>query len=61
MGNWALISKKLKDKSEFQIRERFCNVLDPEIKENKWNSDDERSLIAMADKYKYKWSKIVKE
>lgn len=32
VGKWALISKKIKVKSEFQIRERFCNVLDPTIK-----------------------------
>lgn len=35
-GKWAAISKKLKVKSEFQIRERFCNVLDPSIKQNSW-------------------------
>lgn len=59
-GKWALISKKLRARSEFQIRERFCNILNPALKENKWIEEDEELLLKIAPQLKYKWSKIAK-
>ena len=35
--NWSAISQKMVIKSELQVRERYCNVIDPEIgKDNYW-------------------------
>lgn len=48
VGKWAAISKAMKCKSEFQVRERFCNILDPTIMSNKWEKDDAELLLKVA-------------
>jgi hypothetical protein len=36
---WAYISQKIVVKSELQVRERFCNIIDPTIGKNNWTSE----------------------
>ncbi len=36
---WALISQKLVVKSELQVRERYCNIIDPSIGKNLWTPE----------------------
>lgn len=56
---WAAISKRIKDKSEIQVRERFCNILDPKICKNSWTPEQIKILLNEAKQFKYKWRRIV--
>jgi len=33
---WAQIAQKMAVKSELQVRERFCNIVDPTLGKNLW-------------------------
>jgi len=43
-----------------QIRDRFINVLDPEIKKGKFTEDEDRKLILLFKQYGPKWATIAK-
>lgn len=60
-AKWALIAKNMQFKSEFQVRERYCNILDPTVGENVWTVSQEKFLLEVAETYRYKWSRIVRE
>ena len=60
-GKWAAIAKKIKSKSEFQVRERYCNILDSSKGQNKWTPEEEKLLMEVAEDYKYKWSRLARE
>ena len=33
---WAQIAQKMVIKSELQVRERYCNIIDPSVGKNVW-------------------------
>lgn len=42
-----------------QIRERWCNILDPNLKvDNKWKLEEDELLLKLADEMNKKWTKI---
>jgi len=57
---WAKISKLFGTRNGKQIRDRFINVLDPEIKKGKFTCDEDEQLIALFKKHGPKWATISK-
>lgn len=57
---WAQISQKMVVKSELQVRERFCNILDPNVGKNTWTRELEAKLMEVAGDYNYSWKDIAK-
>jgi len=58
-GKWSIIAKKFINRTDVQIRERWCNILDPRLKTgNKWKSEEDELLLKEAPKNKFRWSVI---
>jgi len=58
--SWSKISKILGTRNGKQIRDRFINVLDPEIKKGKFNEEEDIKLILLFKQYGPKWATIAK-
>jgi hypothetical protein len=58
---WSKISKILGTRNGKQIRDRFINVLDPEIRKGKFTEDEDRKLIALFKHHGPKWATIAKQ
>jgi myb proto-oncogene protein len=54
--NWKLLSEMLGSKNGKQIRERFINKLDPQIKREDWSDDEDRKILELYSKIGSKWS-----
>ena len=46
----------LGSKNGKQIRERFINKLDPQIKREDWSDDEDRKILELYSKIGSKWS-----
>lgn len=57
---WSKISKILSSRNGKQIRDRYINVLDPNIKKGKFSEEEDRFLIEMYFKHGPKWAVIAK-
>jgi myb proto-oncogene protein len=57
---WSKISKILGTRNGKQIRDRFINVLDPEIKKGKFTDDEDRKLVSLYKQHGPKWATIAK-
>jgi myb proto-oncogene protein len=57
---WSKISKILVSRNGKQIRDRFINVLDPEIKKGKFTDKEDRQLIKLYLLYGPRWAIISK-
>jgi hypothetical protein len=57
---WSKISKILGTRNGKQIRDRFINVLDPEIRKGKFTDEEDRKLISLFRQYGSKWATIAK-
>jgi len=58
--SWSKISKLLGTRNGKQIRDRFINVLDPEIRKGKFTEEEDRKLIALFKQNGPKWATISK-
>jgi hypothetical protein len=58
--SWSKISKQLGTRNGKQIRDRFINVLDPEIRKGKFTDDEDRKLVLLFKQYGPKWATIAK-
>lgn len=58
--SWSKIAKVLTSRNGKQIRDRFTNVLDPEIKKGKFSDDEDKLLIKLYISYGPKWAIISK-
>jgi len=58
---WSKIANHLNGRTDIQCRERFCNILDPNLEEVEWKSAEDIKLLSLYEKYGNKWSKIAKE
>jgi hypothetical protein len=58
--SWSKISKVLVSRNGKQIRDRFINVLDPEIKKGKFTEEEDNTLINLYMHYGPKWATISK-
>lgn len=41
-----------------QIRERWCNLIDPKIKYTPWTKEEDERLLELAEKFQGGWAKI---
>jgi len=57
---WSKISKILGTRNGKQIRDRFINVLDPEIRKGKFTDEEDRKLILLFKQNGPKWATIAK-
>ena len=58
--SWSKISKILVTRNGKQIRDRFINVLDPEIKKGKFTEEEDKLLIRLYLYYGPRWATICK-
>lgn len=58
--SWSKISKILGTRNGKQIRDRYINVLDPEIRKGKFTEEEDHKLIALYKQYGPKWATIGK-
>lgn len=58
--SWSKISKILGTRNGKQIRDRFINVLDPEIRKGKFTEEEDKKLIQLFRQYGPKWATIAK-
>ena len=56
---WSEATKLIKGRSGKQIRERWFNTLDPNLKKGNWQAEEEQILIQLVLKFGPKWSKLV--
>ena len=57
---WSKISKMLNTRNGKQIRDRFINVLDPEIRKGKFTEEEDQKLVDLFQKFGPKWATISK-
>ena len=57
---WSKISKTLGTRNGKQIRDRYINVLDPEIKKGKFTEEEDNLLIHLYYQHGPKWATIAK-
>lgn len=58
--SWSKIAKLLNTRNGKQIRDRFTNVLDPEIKKGKFTDEEDKLLIKLYISHGPKWAFISK-
>jgi hypothetical protein len=58
--SWSKISKILGTRNGKQIRDRYINVLDPEIRKGKFTDDEDKKLISLYKQHGPKWATIAK-
>jgi myb proto-oncogene protein len=58
--NWRLIAEELGTKSGKQIRERFINKLDPNIRREEWTEEEDMKIIELYSQMGSKWCEISK-
>jgi len=58
--SWSKIAKILSTRNGKQIRDRFINVLDPEIKKGKFTKEEDEKLVSLYLLHGPKWATISK-
>jgi len=58
--SWSKISKLLLTRNGKQIRDRFINVLDPEIKKGKFTEEEDNLLIKLYLNHGPRWARMAK-
>ncbi len=59
--SWSKISKILGTRNGKQIRDRYINVLDPEIRKGKFTEEEDRKLVQLYKQNGPKWATIAKQ
>jgi len=60
-GNWAKICKHIEGRTDVQCRERWHNVLNPDVTQKPWTEKEDRRLNALIAKYKVgNWATIAR-
>ncbi|CAG8509724.1 9529_t:CDS:10 [Acaulospora morrowiae] len=58
-GNWVKIQRYVLGRTDVQCRERWMNVLSPEIKKDPWSNEEDEKLMSLVQSIGLgKWSKI---
>lgn len=60
-NKWAKISGHIPFRTDIQCRERYCNILDPNLIGVQWNESEDLKLVRLVEEYGSKWSLIAKE
>lgn len=58
--NWSFIASKLEGRIGKQCRERWHNHLNPDIRNGKWNEEEDKIILESHMKYGNKWAEISK-
>jgi len=58
--SWAKLAKIMKSRNGKQIRDRFINVLDPEVKKGKFSSKEDKKIRDLYLKYGPRWATITR-
>jgi len=59
-GNWIEISSLFKNRTDVQCRERWCNILDPNLNGKEWGKQEDELLILGVIKYGKRWAQVSK-
>ena len=59
-GNWIGISSLFKNRTDVQCRERWCNILDPNLNGKEWSKQEDELLILGVIKYGKRWAQVSK-
>ncbi|CAG9325393.1 unnamed protein product [Blepharisma stoltei] len=59
-GNWNLIAEYVPHRTDIQCRERYCNILSPEVNSASWSESEDIRLILGVCYLGKRWSKIAK-
>ncbi|ONM51272.1 myb domain protein 4r1 [Zea mays] len=59
-GRWSLIAPFIPGRTQTQIFERWCNILDPDLYLDDWRPDEDSTLLAAVSEFGPCWSKISK-
>lgn len=58
-NQWIRIQKHIKGRTDAQSRERWCNILNPELNSGPWTEEEDELLIRATEEHGVgKWSKI---
>ena len=58
-NSWSKISKIIKTRNGKQIRDRYNNVLNPNINKNKFTDEEDDLILSLYEKFGTKWSKFI--
>ncbi len=58
-NSWSKISKIIKTRNGKQIRDRYNNVLNPNINKNKFTVEEDNLILSLYEKFGTKWSKFI--
>jgi hypothetical protein len=56
--NWSKLMEVIPHRNPKQVRERWCNHLNPEISHCSWTAEEDLHILKYYNKYGAKWSKI---
>lgn len=57
-GKWMKLANSLKSRNSKQIRERYLNVIRPEIKKLAFSEEEDLKVMELYTKYGSRWSLI---
>jgi hypothetical protein len=53
---WDEIAKSIEDRTGRQVRERYKNYLDPEIKRGNWSMEEDQKLKSLVEQHGPRWA-----
>ncbi len=57
---WNKIAAHISGRTDVQCRERYCNILDPSLKNGEWNSEEDERLGRLVQEVGVKWAEVAK-
>lgn len=59
---WQELASMLPARTGMQVRERYCNIINPELKQhNVWTEEEDARLLEVASRLKMKWCAVAAE
>jgi myb proto-oncogene protein len=57
-GNWAQIARHVHGRTDVQCRERYVNILDPDVNSAPFTADEDALLVRLAAEHNHSWTKV---